>query len=36
MAVFGIIFVAEIEQNQEMWCLLINFLFIELILNAFE
>ncbi len=36
MALFGIIFVGEIEQNQEIWCLKrkslnINFLFIELL-----
>ncbi len=36
MAVFGVIFVREIEQKQEIWCLKckslnINFLFIELL-----
>ncbi len=36
MAVFGIIFVVEIEQSQEIWCLKrkslnIKFLFIELL-----
>ncbi len=33
VAVFGIIFVVEIEQKQAIWCLkrlLINFLFFEL------
>ncbi len=34
VAVFGIIFVVEIEQKQAIWCLkclLINFLFFELL-----